>query len=182
MVITSDNENLELTAKWIDQLYEPQQSVQNNWGTYGDTEQQNIFELDEATDMLKHLPLEGSAPVELREKTNIGGPLAILDEYYDTVTTMPEDAAWRLDLLHEHFVPHINNDKYYPHVFYSLEESDELSRIDADLYEYVNRKRAEWIKNGKVEEEWDEYLEELERLNLNTWLQIRQDVYDRSVN
>lgn len=182
MVITSANKNLELTAKWIDKLYEPTQSVQNNWGTYGDTEQQNIFELDEETGMLKHLPLEGSAPVELREKTNIGGPLAILDEYYGTVTTMPDDAAARLDLLHEHFVPHINNEKYYPHVFYSLDEADELSRIDADLYEYVNRKRAEWIKNGKVEEEWDEYLEQLEKLNLDTWLQIRQEVYDRSIN
>src|SRR5699024_10519726 len=36
MVITSANKNLELTAKWIDQLYDPHQSVQNNWGTYGD--------------------------------------------------------------------------------------------------------------------------------------------------
>lgn len=182
MVITSSNKNLELTAKWIDQLYEPMQSVQNNWGTYGDNEQQNIFELDEATGMLKHLPLEGSAPVELREKTNIGGPLAILDEYYEDVTTMPDDAAWRLDLLHEHIVPHINNEKYYPHVFYSLDEADELSKIEADLYEYVNRKRADWIKNGKVEEEWDDYLEELDRLNLESWLQIRQEVYDRSLN
>ncbi|MGZ4161433.1 MAG: extracellular solute-binding protein, partial [Neobacillus sp.] len=35
MVITSANQNLELTAKWIDKLYVPIQSVQNNWGTYG---------------------------------------------------------------------------------------------------------------------------------------------------
>ena len=30
-VITTANKNLELTAKWIDNLYEPVQSVQNNW-------------------------------------------------------------------------------------------------------------------------------------------------------
>lgn len=99
MVITSANKNLELTAKWIDQLYEPLQSVQDNWGTYGDTKQQNIFEFDEKAGMLKHLPLEGAAPVEIREKTNIAGPLAILDEYYGVYTTKPEDAAWRLDIL-----------------------------------------------------------------------------------
>lgn len=68
MVITSDNQNLELTAKWIDQLYDPIQSVQDNWGTYGDKTQQNIFEYDEASHMLKHLPLKGTAPVELRQK------------------------------------------------------------------------------------------------------------------
>ncbi len=101
MVITSANENLELTAKWIDQLYDPVQSVQNNWGTYGDTEQQNIFEFDESANMLKHLALEGTAPVELRQKTNIGGPLAILDEYYGTVTTKPDDAVGRLNLMKE---------------------------------------------------------------------------------
>lgn len=182
MVITSANKNLELTAKWIDQLYDPHQSVQNNWGTYGDTEQQNIFEYDEEEDMLKHLPLEGTAPVELREKTNVGGPLAVLDEYYGTVTTMPDDAAWRLDLLHEHIVPSIKNDKYYPHVYHSLEEIDELSKIEADLFEYVNRKRAEWIKNGKIEEEWDDYLDELERLKVDKWLEIKQEGYDRTIN
>ncbi|WP_047983541.1 extracellular solute-binding protein [Ornithinibacillus californiensis] len=182
MVITSSNKNLELTAKWIDQLYDPHHSVQNNWGTYGDTEQQNIFELDEATGMLKHLPLEGSAPVELREKTNIAGPLAILDEYYGTVTTKPDDAAWRLDLLKEYIVPYIKNENYYPHVYYSLEEIEELTTIETDLIEYTNRKRAEWIMNGTVDEEWDEYLQELERLNIDSWLQLKQEAYDRTVN
>lgn len=182
MVITSANKNLELTAKWIDQLYDPHQSVQNNWGTYGDTEDDNIFEYDEEEDMLKHLDLDGIAPVELRERTNTAGPLAILDEYYGDITTKPDDAAWRLDLLEEYIVPYINNDNYYPHVFYSLEESDKLSKIEADLYDYVDRKRAEWIKNGKIEEEWDEYQDELERLDIDTWLEIKQEAYDRTVN
>ena len=70
MVITNANKNLEATAKWVDQLYDPLQSVQNNWGTYGDKSQQNIFEFDEAKRMLKHLPLNGTAPVELRQKLN----------------------------------------------------------------------------------------------------------------
>lgn len=179
MVITSANKNLELTAKWIDQLYEPSQSVQNNWGTYGDTKQQNIFELDKKTGMLKHLPLNGIAPVELREKTSVGGPLAILDEYYGKVTTKPDDAAWRLDLMKKVMVPHMKADNIYPKIFFSLDELKELSKIETDLFSYVNRKRAEWIKNGKVEEEWPEYLAELKRLGLNRWLEIKQSGYDR---
>ncbi|WP_010677743.1 ABC transporter substrate-binding protein [Bacillus timonensis] len=182
MVITSSNKNLELTAKWIDKLYEPLQSVQNNWGTYGDSEQQNIFEFDEAAGMLKHLPLEGTAPVELREKTSVAGPLAILDEYYGKYTTKPDDAAWRLDLLKDVIVPHIKSENFYPPVFFSLEEADEKSKIETDLFAYVNRKRAEWMTNGNIDAEWDEYLAELERLGLSTWLQIKQDGYDRTVN
>jgi len=182
MVITSANKNLELTAKWIDQLYEPLQSVQDNWGTYGDTKQQNIFEFDEKAGMLKHLPLEGAAPVEIREKTNIAGPLAILDEYYGVYTTKPEDAAWRLNILEKNMVPHIKAENFYPPVFFSLEEADEKAKIETDLFAYVNRKRAEWMSNGKIEEEWEDYLKELERLGLSTWLQIKQDGYDRTVN
>ena len=180
MVITSANENLELTAKWIDQLYAPTQSVQNNWGTYGDGELQNIFEYDEEADMLRHLPLDGAAPVELREKTSVGGPLAILDSYYGDVTTMPDDAAWRLDLMNEVMVPHMSAENIYPKVFFDEDELDRLSTIEADLIPYIHRIKAEWITNGKADEEWDAYLAELERLNVEEWLEIKQEGYDRS--
>lgn len=177
-VITSANENLELTAKWVDKMYEPLQSVQNNWGTYGDEEQQNIFEFDKENQMLKHLPLEGTAPGELRQKTEAAGPLAVLDEYYGTVTTMPEDAKWRLDLMKETYLPYVNNDNIFPRVFLSQEDTDRISKIDADMQDYIYRKRAEWITNGKIDDEWDDYLAELERMGLTEWLDIKQKGYD----
>uniref|UniRef100_UPI0035A0FAD8 ABC transporter substrate-binding protein n=1 Tax=Jeotgalibaca arthritidis TaxID=1868794 RepID=UPI0035A0FAD8 len=179
-VITSANKNLELTAKWVDQMYAPIQSVQNNWGTYGDEELQNIFELDEENQMLKHLPLEGAAPGELRQKTEAGGPLAILDEYYGTVTTMPDDAKWRLDIFHDNYLEFVNNENNYPRVFLSLEDADRIAQIDADLFPFVNRKRAEWITNGKIDEEWDSYIEELERLGLSEWMTIKQEAYNQN--
>lgn len=179
-VITSANKNLELTAKWVDQMYAPIQSVQNNWGTYGDEELQNIFELDEENQMLKHLPLEGAAPGELRQKTEAGGPLAILDEYYGTVTTMPDDAKWRLDIFHDNYLEFVNNENNYPRVFLSLEDADRIAQIDADLFPFVNRKRAEWITNGKIDEEWDSYVQELERLGLSEWMTIKQEAYNQN--
>ncbi|AEI40575.1 ABC transporter substrate-binding protein [Paenibacillus mucilaginosus] len=181
MVVTKENKNLEATAKWMDQLYDPLQSVQNNWGTYGDTAQQNIFELDPSTNMLKHLPLNGTAPVELRQKTSVGGPLAILDSYYGKVTTKPDDAAWRLDLMKKVMVPDMKAKQIYPRVFFSLEELDRLSAIETDLFAYVLRMRTEWMENGRVEAEWADYLKELDRLGLQEWLKIKQAGYDRSV-
>ncbi|AOZ94090.1 ABC transporter substrate-binding protein [Paenibacillus crassostreae] len=180
MVITSKNTKLEDTAKWIDQLYDPLQSVQNNWGTYGDETQQNIFELDTSTNMLKHLPLEGAAPVELRQKTSIAGPLAILDGYYGTVTTKPDDAAWRLNLLKDVMVPDMKATNIFPKVFFSIDELDRLSTIETDLFAYVLRMRTEWYQNGKAESEWADYLKELDRLGLQEWLQIKQTGYDRN--
>lgn len=177
-VITSANQNAELTAKWVDQMYSPIQSIQNNWGTYGDEKQPNIFEFDEATNSLKHLPLNNVAPGELRQKTEAAGPLAVLDEYYGTVTTMPDDAKWRLDLFKEVYLEDVTNDYNYPRVFLSLEQADRIAQIDADLLPFVNRKRSEWITNGKINEEWESYLEELNRLGLEEWMQIKQEAYD----
>ncbi|WP_303973970.1 ABC transporter substrate-binding protein [Streptococcus merionis] len=178
IVITSANKNLELTARWLDLMYEPLQSVQNNWGTYGDDTQQNIFEFDEAKKMLKHLPLEGTAPSELRQKTEVGGGLAILDEYYGTVTTMPDDAKWRLDLLKEHYVPYMSNNEIYPRVFMETEDLEKIDLISADLMDFVNRKRSEWIVNGGIEKEWDAYIAELKRFKLDEFVAIKQKYYD----
>lgn len=180
-VITTANKNLELTAKWVDKLYEPIQSVQNNWGTYGDENQDNVFEYDENTNSLKHLPLGETPPHELRQKIEVGGPLAILDSYYGKVTTMPDDAKWRLGVVKDVYSPHMLADNIYPRVFFSLDDLDRLSKIEADLMPFVNRKKAEWIVNGNINEEWDSYLEELKRLGVEEWLEIKQRGYDNTV-
>lgn len=178
MVITSSNKNLELTAKWIDQQYKPLQSVQNNWGTYGDKKQQNIFSFDKANKMLKHLPLESTAPTEIRQKTEVGGPLAILDSYYGKVTTMPDDAKWRLDILKENYVPYMKNENTYPKVFMKEKDLDKIAQIEADMLDFIARKRAEWITKGNVDQEWDAYKKELEKYGLSEYLSIKQKYYD----
>lgn len=178
MVITSANKNLELTAKWIDQQYAPLQSVQNNWGTYGDKKQQNIFAFDKNQKMLKHLSLEGTAPTEIRQKTEVGGPLAILDSYYGKVTTMPDDAKWRLDILKENYVPYMKNESIYPKIFMKEKDLDKVAQIEADMNDYIARKRAEWITKGGIDKEWESYKKELERYGLTEWLTIKQKYYD----
>lgn len=176
-VITSANKNIELTAKWVDQMYNPIQSVQNNWGTYGD-KGQNIFRYDEEKNQLIHEPLEGSAPVEVRQKTAVGGPLAILDTYYGQYTTMPDDAKWRLDLMDKFIFPYVQNENNYPNIFLSAEDTKRLADIDADMQDYILRKRDEWITKGNIDQEWDDYLKQLDAFGLDDWLEIKQRNYD----
>jgi len=179
--ITSANENLELTAKWLDQMYEPLQSVQNNWGTYGDEENPNIFELgenDNGEPMLQHKDLEGAAPGELRQRTEASGSLAVLDEYFGVYTTMPDDAQWRLDLMHEHYFDFVENENNYPPIFTNEEDSTRISQIEADLFPYIEQKRAEFILEGITDEEWEAYLEEIEQLSASELVEIKQSNYD----
>ena len=44
-VLTTSCRDTALAAAWIDQMYAPLQSVQNNWGTYGEEGEPNIFEM-----------------------------------------------------------------------------------------------------------------------------------------
>ena len=178
MVVTSANKNLELTAKWIDKAYEPIQSVQNNWGTYGDKKQQNIFELT-SNGSLKHLPLGSASPWDIRQKTNVDGPLAVLNNYYGTVTTMPDDAAWRLDILHKIYVPFMKATYNYPPIFLSKDNQDQLTQLETVVKPYVERKKAEWILKGGIEKQWDDYLKQLDKNGLPKLLDIKQKALDK---
>lgn len=85
-----------------------------------------------------------------------------------------------MELLDKVMVPHMKAENVYPSVFFSIDELDRLSTIETDLFAYVLRLRTEWYQNGKIDQEWDAYLKELDRLGLQEWLQIKQAGYDRN--
>lgn len=119
-VVTAVAENPALVCAWLDQMYDPFQSPQNNWGTYGEDDDFDIFELSknaEGGEMLKHAPLGDASPVEVREAESVGGPLAVLNDYYDVYVTCPDDAQYRLDWIKEYYTPDMNLDYVYPNVF-----------------------------------------------------------------
>ena len=132
--------------------------------------------------MLQHAPLDGTAPGELRQKTEAGGPLAVLDEYYGVYTTSPDDAQWRLDLMHEHYLEYIENDYNFPQIFMNVEDANRIDQILADLNPYIYQQRAEWIIGGITDESWDNYLAELERLNLSELMEIYERNYEAYVS
>ena len=98
--------------------------------------------------MLKHAPLGDASPVEVREAESVGGPLAVLDEYYGKYVTCPADAQYRLDWIREVYTPDMNNKYVYPNVFMSREDTDRLSVLTHDISQYINECRSRWIMNG----------------------------------
>lgn len=102
----------------------------------------------------------------------------LLDSYYGKVTTMPDDAKWRLDILKENYVPYMKNESIYPKIFMKEKDLDKIAQIEADMNDYIARKRAEWITKGGIDKEWESYKKELERYGLTEWLTIKQKYYD----
>ncbi|GAF11382.1 LOW QUALITY PROTEIN: ABC transporter, substrate-binding protein [Bacillus sp. JCM 19045] len=172
-VITSANENPELTMRWVDQLYDPKLSAQINWGPIGD-----IYEEDE-TGCLVNVELpEGTTMGEFRERVAPMGPSVVLEEHFGTVVDMEPRAKQRLEDIETYYADYIWEENY-PNVFMTEEELDRLNYIETDIMDLVNRNYARWLMNGGIEDEWDGYVDQLYEMGLDEVMEIRQGAYDR---
>lgn len=180
-VVTAVAEDPELVCEWLDQMYDPFQSPQNNWGTYGEDDDFDIFELGEnenGEQMLQHAPLGDASPVEVREAECVGGPLAVLDEYYDVYVTCPDDAQYRLDWIKDIYTPDMNTQYVYPNVFMSAEDTEELSNLQADITKTINAAKSDWVMNGFDDSDWEQFQKDLEAYGLSDMLAIFQKYLD----
>ncbi|MBQ6122575.1 MAG: ABC transporter substrate-binding protein, partial [Clostridia bacterium] len=166
---------------WIDQMYDPIQSPQNNWGTYGEDDEFDIFEMstnDAGEPMLKHTWLGDASPVEVREAESVNGPLAILDTYYNKYVTLPDDAAYRLNWIKDVYTPDMTHDYVYPNVFMNADDIKEISNLEADLTKCVNTAKSDWVMNGFTDADWDQFQNDLKAYGLDRYLEIHQKYLD----
>lgn len=180
-VVTAKCENPEFICSWLDLMYDPFQSPQNNWGTYGEDDEFDIFELSENANgdkMLKHAQLGDASPVEVREAECVGGPLAILDEYYDVYVTCPDDAQYRLDWIKDYYTEDMHNKYVYPNVFMSSEDTEALTNIQTDLISYINSSKSEFVMNGITDDTWNDYLAQVDAYGVEEYLSIYQKYLD----
>ncbi|EIC94978.1 ABC transporter, solute-binding protein [Lachnoanaerobaculum saburreum F0468] len=181
-VVTALAKHPALVCSWLDQMYAPIQSPQNNWGTYGEKDKFNIFVMStnsKGEPMLKHAPLGDVSPVEVREAQSVGGPLAILNEYYNVYVTVPDDAQYRLDWIKDIYTPDMNTKYVYPNVFMSQKDTEEISNLLADIKAEINTKKSDWIMNGMSDEDWNEYIKKLDAYGLQRFLEIYQSYLDK---
>ena len=180
-VITANAKNPALICAWLDQMYDPIQSPQNNWGTYGEDDDFDIFE--EGTNangdfMLKHTWLGDASPVEVREAECVGGPLAILDSYYDVYVTCPDDAQYRLDWIKDVYTPDMNTKYVFPNILMTADDAKTLSNLNPDIDKCIKEARANGIMNGFTDADFADLEAKLEGDRLNYFLAIFQKYVD----
>ena len=66
-------------------------------------------------------------------------------------------------------------------VAYTADELDQIGFLSPDILNYVSQQYANWVTEGGVEEEWDAYIEQLNRMNVNDLIQIHLDAYARYI-
>lgn len=66
----------------------------------------------------------------------------------------------------------------YPQIYYSLEDADEISTLKVDIESYVSQMEARFITGEEPFTSWDTYVDKLEKLNVEKFIQIYQKNYD----
>jgi len=180
-VVTAAAKNPALVCAWLDQMYIPIQSPQNNWGTYGEDDDFDIFEMsenDKGEPMLKHAPLGDASPVEVREAESVNGPLAILDSYYGVYVTCPDDAQYRLDWIKDIYTPDMNGKYVFPNVLMTTDDTKNISNLQADITKRINTAKSDWVMNGFTDADWDQLQSDLQAYKLDEFLSIFQKYLD----
>ena len=169
-----------MVASVVDKFYEPQRSVETNWGSIG-----IYYQLDENGVMqwVDELPEGFDSFSQLRSYCTTTSPCAVLSEYYDTVVAYPEDAADLYnDMRKVGFVDkHLNDAIVPPNMWYSPEDQETMSFICGNIYNLIDNYNATAILDGNVDETWDAYIASLEGAGLSEYLEIVQKTYDLSL-
>jgi putative aldouronate transport system substrate-binding protein len=173
MAITRVNKYPDVTARWIDYIYEPYHSMEWIEGMIGS----RLVKDDKGVVTMK-APPAGMTTQEYRmSETNPMVPLAATMELYRTLFPAPT-YEMKGAVIDKYYAP------YWPKEFWTnplMSPSDmkQLNAIDTDLRGLVLKTQAKWITQGGVEADWNDYLKQLDSLGLKTMLQIRQAAYDR---
>ena len=72
----------------------------------------------------------------------------------------------------------MNLDYVYPNVFMSQEDTKKLSDLQTDIEKLINANKSDWIMNGFTDDDWNQYLSELDGYGLEEYLQIFQKYLD----
>lgn len=174
--ITSANKHVEATIRWADELYEEKTSMQLQYGPIGLT-------LEETPDgKIKMLdPPDGMTYNDFRyQKAPAITASCILAETFENKMIVNETIL-KDDALYQVYAPYLL-DEFYPtaSVKFTKEENTKMADLKTDIITYIDNKQAAWITGeSSIDDEWDEYLKELEKMEIEEMRQLYQDVYDR---
>jgi len=167
----------EATMRWLDQIYTDDLSVEMQYGSLG-------YQLEKTSDgRYRFLPPEDGMTYDDEKWTwapSNWAPMGVYRALEDRIIPNPEtEALVEVTAFNE---PYLETGHAYPPVFFSEEESEEMSILQTDIWEYTRSTMANWIAEGGIDEEWDGYVAQLDRLGLPRLLEMFQEGYDRYYN
>ncbi|GGN97056.1 extracellular solute-binding protein [Saccharibacillus kuerlensis] len=176
--LASTSKNKEAAVKFINELYDPEVSMQVLFGSIGT----NIKDNGDGT--YEVLPPEDSAmdPGTWKWTTTWAdnGPMYIADSLELTLGTDMQSVGSQTEPLQD-VLDSIDKEKdVLPSMFikYSVEDNNAMSLNNTAMLSLTMSKWAEWITKGGVEEQWAGYVDNVKKTGIDRNIEIIQKYYD----
>lgn len=189
--VASTCEDPETMCKFLDFLYEPDESIQVIWGAFGvgtdknpenDGWYQYVPENPEAHGYATStLWILASTPRNLNAFVDDDMVRKMSVKNVDTgaVTTKADVDKYQISLVYAPYCV----EEYYPSVVLSAEENETISIISTPVINAIKEREIAWIIGAAdIEKEWADFNEDLKKMGIDTMTTIYQTALDRVSN
>lgn len=180
LLITTKCEAPETLLEWADLYYTEDASIQTLYGSFGI----GVEKHDDGTYTVL-APPEGESADTFAWINSFRdfGPKYVSPGFNDKVDFETKESGDGLKLELSDAVKYAAKPEMaFPNVMFTKDELDELSVLGVDIGNYVVTMRTQWITEGGIDDTWDEYMDTLDQMGLERYLEIHQDAYDRYID
>lgn len=173
--ITTANKYPEATMRWVNELYTEEMSIQMFFGSIGPA----IEETANGYHVLDPPEDSGLSAGSWKWTMAPADRAPMYCSYaLEKKTTVPQFHLTKLDYdkVVEPYVEPVEHS--FPMVMWTPDVTEELAILKNDIFTYVDNKTADWIINGGVEDQWDEYITQVKAMGSERLVEIYQKAYD----
>ncbi|QGH36463.1 extracellular solute-binding protein [Gracilibacillus salitolerans] len=176
--MSSATSNKEAAMKFINELYDPEVSLQVLFGSIGP----NIEETGENSYKILEPQDEEMDPGTWKWTSTWAdnGPMFISDELDVELPVDMQAVDEQQAPFNALFESLDRENDVFPGMMlkYSEEDHNQMTLVNTDFMNIAISKFGEWITSGGVEDEWDSYLQQVEQMGLPSNIEIIQGYYD----
>lgn len=173
--ITKENPNPAAAVRWMDYFYSDEGAKFYFMGVEGETYEENEDGELEYMDRIKNPPEDSTFEQELaKELTWIGAEIGLIKEDYFNGSEVAPTSLEAADKI----APQVP-EEIWPAFTYTEEENNTLNSIGQDIDKYVEEMRDKFIAGDVDFSEWDDYVEQIDKMGLDEYMEIKQTAYER---
>ena len=161
-------------ARWLDEFYTGEASIQNFWGAIGTV----ITKNNDGTYTLNDPPAGVSADAWYWDQSLRDFGPKFIESGFNSRILLSKTGGDGLKMESSKIAdPYVMEP--YPNVIFTPEETSQLATLGTDIANYVNQMQAKWVSQGGIDADWDAYLRRLELMGLSRFVKIKLDAYTR---
>lgn len=174
-VVSADTDYKEELVRWADLFYDLDTSIMNSKGVVGvhiEEKGDHVYEAIKKEDGSNWTTVEKSEYITMDD-----GMYGIAEGDCEMITHETPQSKAAANPLYE---PYFNPNHVYTYALMSEEEAELDSLLKPELKKYVDTWTTDFITNGKIDERWDEYVNGLQKLRVDEFIELYEAVGARS--